>query len=91
MLIIFLPQVLKTMSLMVVALQILLKDTCVITLIDYFHKSSLFLLTDQGPELLNKYVGESELGLRTLFSRARTCSPCILFFDEVCHYFLSVI
>jgi hypothetical protein len=38
----------------------------------------------QGPELLNKYVGESEMAVRTLFSRARTCSPCILFFDEVC-------
>ncbi|KAI7752208.1 hypothetical protein M8C21_025449 [Ambrosia artemisiifolia] len=37
----------------------------------------------QGPELLNKYVGESELALRTIFSRARTCSPCILFFDEI--------
>ncbi|KAK8519791.1 hypothetical protein V6N13_031723 [Hibiscus sabdariffa] len=37
----------------------------------------------KGPELLNKYVGESELAVRTMFSRARTCSPCILFFDEV--------
>ncbi|RVW35371.1 Cell division control protein 48-like C [Vitis vinifera] len=37
----------------------------------------------KGPELLNKYVGESELAVRTLFSRARTCSPCILFFDEI--------
>ncbi|KAL6216830.1 hypothetical protein ACLB2K_010048 [Fragaria x ananassa] len=37
----------------------------------------------KGPELLNKYVGESELAVRTLFTRARTCSPCILFFDEV--------
>ncbi|TXG68480.1 hypothetical protein EZV62_003415 [Acer yangbiense] len=37
----------------------------------------------EGPELLNKYVGESELAVQTLFSRARTCSPCILFFDEV--------
>ncbi|KAL2320300.1 hypothetical protein Fmac_029269 [Flemingia macrophylla] len=37
----------------------------------------------EGPELLNKYVGESELGVRTMFSRARTCAPCILFFDEV--------
>lgn len=37
----------------------------------------------KGPELLNKYVGESELAIRTLFSRARTCAPCILFFDEV--------
>ncbi|XP_078443395.1 cell division cycle 48C [Wolffia australiana] len=37
----------------------------------------------KGPELLNKYVGESELAVRTLFGRARTCSPCILFFDEI--------
>ncbi|RWR97487.1 cell division control protein 48 C [Cinnamomum micranthum f. kanehirae] len=37
----------------------------------------------KGPELLNKYVGESELAVRTIFSRARTCAPCILFFDEV--------
>ncbi|KAF5780064.1 putative AAA+ ATPase domain, ATPase, AAA-type, core [Helianthus annuus] len=37
----------------------------------------------KGPELLNKYDGESELALRTIFSRARTCSPCILFFDEL--------
>ncbi|PRQ28092.1 putative ATPase, AAA-type, core, P-loop containing nucleoside triphosphate hydrolase [Rosa chinensis] len=37
----------------------------------------------KGPELLNKYVGESELQLRTIFSSARMCSPCILFFDEV--------
>ncbi|XP_021994983.2 cell division control protein 48 homolog C [Helianthus annuus] len=37
----------------------------------------------KGPELLNKYDGESELALRTIFSRARTCSPCILFFDEI--------
>nr|GEZ38377.1 cell division control protein 48 homolog C [Tanacetum cinerariifolium] len=37
----------------------------------------------KGPELLNKYVGESERAVRTIFSRARTCSPCILFFNEV--------
>ncbi|XP_042421071.1 cell division control protein 48 homolog C-like [Zingiber officinale] len=37
----------------------------------------------QGPQLLNKYVGESELAIRTLFRRARMCSPCIVFFDEV--------
>ncbi|CAL5350237.1 unnamed protein product [Camellia sinensis] len=37
----------------------------------------------KGPKLLNKYVGESELAVRTIFSRARTCAPCILFFDEV--------
>ncbi|CAN8321725.1 unnamed protein product [Cochlearia groenlandica] len=37
----------------------------------------------KGAELLNKYVGESELAIRTLFQRARSCSPCVLFFDEV--------
>ncbi|ERN13614.1 hypothetical protein AMTR_s00049p00071550 [Amborella trichopoda] len=37
----------------------------------------------KGPELLSKYVGESELAVRILFNRARACSPCILFFDEV--------
>ncbi|CAO2828505.1 unnamed protein product [Amaranthus hypochondriacus] len=37
----------------------------------------------KGPELLNKYVGESESQVRTLFNRARTCAPCIIFFDEV--------
>ncbi|GJY00092.1 cell division control protein 48 homolog C-like protein [Tanacetum coccineum] len=36
----------------------------------------------KGPELLNKYVGESERAVRAIFSRARTCSTCILFFDE---------
>lgn len=37
----------------------------------------------QGPELLNKYVGESERAVRSLFSRARAASPCVLFFDEM--------
>ncbi|KAF5780055.1 putative AAA+ ATPase domain, ATPase, AAA-type, core [Helianthus annuus] len=55
-----------------------------IYLIFYFLKLTLCILSImKGPELLNKYVGESELALRTHFSRARTCSPCILFFDEV--------
>ncbi|GAU14023.1 hypothetical protein TSUD_168480, partial [Trifolium subterraneum] len=37
----------------------------------------------EGPELLNKFVGASENEVRTIFSRARTCAPCIIFFDEV--------
>lgn len=37
----------------------------------------------KGPELLNKYVGESERAVRQLFSRARAASPCVLFFDEL--------
>lgn len=31
----------------------------------------------KGPELLNKYVGESEKAVRGVFSRARTSAPCI--------------
>ncbi|KAM5345791.1 hypothetical protein ACJ41O_011652 [Fusarium nematophilum] len=37
----------------------------------------------KGPELLNKYVGESERAVRELFNRARSSSPCILYFDEM--------
>jgi ribosome biogenesis ATPase len=44
-------------------------------------KASLILIN--GPELLNKYVGESERAVRELFQRARSSKPCILFFDEM--------
>ena len=37
----------------------------------------------KGPELLNKYVGESERGVRQVFARARASRPCIIFFDEL--------
>ena len=37
----------------------------------------------KGPELLNKYVGESERAVRQVFSRARASVPCIIFFDEL--------
>lgn len=37
----------------------------------------------KGPEILNKYVGESEKAIRSLFSRARASQPCIIFFDEI--------
>lgn len=37
----------------------------------------------KGPELLNKYVGESERLVRQVFARARSSAPCILFFDEM--------
>ncbi|KAH0997949.1 hypothetical protein GBA52_021813 [Prunus armeniaca] len=45
----------------------------------------------KGPELLNKKWGESEKAVRTLFSRARACTPCILFFDEVCGSIFSTV
>lgn len=37
----------------------------------------------RGPELLNKFVGESERGVRQVFERASLSSPCIVFFDEL--------
>ena len=37
----------------------------------------------KGPELLDKYVGESEKAVRSLFARAKASAPCIIFFDEV--------
>jgi len=36
-----------------------------------------------GPELLDKYVGESEKAVREVFERARQASPAIVFFDEI--------
>ncbi|VDM39062.1 unnamed protein product [Toxocara canis] len=40
-------------------------------------------LSVKGPELLNKYVGQSESNVRKVFERARLASPCVVFFDEL--------
>jgi SpoVK/Ycf46/Vps4 family AAA+-type ATPase len=40
-------------------------------------------LAVKGPELLSKWLGESERTLAALFRRARMASPCIIFFDEL--------
>lgn len=37
----------------------------------------------KGPELLSKWVGESEKGVREVFRKARQAAPCIIFFDEI--------
>jgi transitional endoplasmic reticulum ATPase len=37
----------------------------------------------KGPELISKFVGESEKGVREVFKKARRASPCIVFFDEI--------
>ncbi|AEH35404.1 CDC48 family AAA ATPase [Halopiger xanaduensis] len=37
----------------------------------------------KGPELLNKYVGESEKGVREVFEKARSNAPTVIFFDEI--------
>ncbi len=46
-------------------------------------QSNLNFISVKGPELLSKYVGESERSVRELFSRARQVAPCIVFLDEV--------
>jgi transitional endoplasmic reticulum ATPase len=46
-------------------------------------QSNLNFISVKGPELLSKYVGESERAVRELFARARQAAPCIIFLDEV--------
>lgn len=43
----------------------------------------LHFLSVKGPELLNMYVGQSEKNIRDIFERAKSASPCIIFFDEL--------
>ncbi len=37
----------------------------------------------RGPEILSKWVGESERAIREIFKRARMAAPCVIFFDEI--------
>ena len=46
------------------------------------HESEVNFISIKGPELMSKYVGESERGVREVFRKAKQASPCILFFDE---------
>ncbi|EDW72705.2 uncharacterized protein Dwil_GK17038 [Drosophila willistoni] len=43
---------------------------------------NLRIISVKGPELLAKYIGQSEENVRNLFNRARSAKPCVLFFDE---------
>jgi len=47
------------------------------------HESESNFISVKGPELLNKFVGESEKAMREVFRKARQASPCIIFFDEI--------
>ncbi|XP_071961742.1 peroxisomal ATPase PEX6-like isoform X2 [Antedon mediterranea] len=44
---------------------------------------ALNFLSVKGPELINMYVGQSEENVREVFSRARSATPCVIFFDEL--------
>lgn len=46
------------------------------------HEAGSAFFAVKGAELLDKYVGESERAVRTVFSRARDAAPSIIFFDE---------
>jgi ribosome biogenesis ATPase len=46
-------------------------------------ESKANFISIKGPELLNKYVGESEAAVRRVFMRARSSVPCVIFFDEL--------
>merc|ERR1712194_653094 len=46
-------------------------------------KGLLRFLTVKGPELLSKYIGESEAGVRRVFERAAAAAPSVVFFDEL--------
>jgi len=47
------------------------------------RESGANFISVKGPELLNKFVGESERSVRKVFQRARASAPCIVFFDEL--------
>jgi ribosome biogenesis ATPase len=47
------------------------------------NQSHANFISVKGPELLDKYVGESERAVRQVFTRARASAPCIVFFDEL--------
>ena len=47
------------------------------------NESEANFISLKGPELLNKYVGESEKGVREIFAKARQNAPVVIFFDEI--------
>jgi transitional endoplasmic reticulum ATPase len=46
-------------------------------------ESGVNFIAVKGPELLSKWVGESEQSVRDVFRKARLAAPCIIFFDEI--------
>ena len=47
------------------------------------NESEANFISIKGPELLSKWVGESEKGVREIFRKARQASPAIIFLDEI--------
>jgi transitional endoplasmic reticulum ATPase len=46
-------------------------------------ESEVNFISVRGPEILSKWVGESEKGIREVFRKGRQAAPCIIFFDEI--------
>ena len=46
-------------------------------------ESGASFISVKGPELLSKWVGESERAVREVFRKARQVAPCVVFFDEI--------
>ncbi|MBR9680953.1 MAG: CDC48 family AAA ATPase [Candidatus Altiarchaeota archaeon] len=47
------------------------------------HEANSNFISVKGPEVLSKWVGESEKAVRKIFKKARQLAPCIVFFDEL--------
>ncbi|TKJ19323.1 MAG: AAA family ATPase [Promethearchaeota archaeon Loki_b31] len=47
------------------------------------HETEINFISVKGPEFLSKWVGESSKAVRETFRKARSASPCIIFFDEI--------
>lgn len=47
------------------------------------NESEANFISVKGPEMLSKWVGESEKAVREIFKKAKQASPCIIFFDEI--------
>ena len=47
------------------------------------NESEANFISIKGPELLSKWVGESEKGVREVFHKARQAAPCVVFMDEL--------
>lgn len=46
-------------------------------------ESGVNFISIKGPSLINKWLGESERGVREIFKKGRQHAPCIIFFDEI--------
>lgn len=47
------------------------------------REASANFISVKGPELMSKWVGESEKGVREVFKKARQAAPCVVFLDEI--------